>query len=214
MNNENEIDTFVKHTQNKVLVAGYGSLLSQYSRQTFSNISSLGLSVLVKGWERNWITRSISEKQTYAGAVPNKGKALSAQLIALQFDEDFEKREQDYRFTQLDLSCLDIILPLAKTNEELLLQLSKTPIYICETLAIAPTTINFPVNLSYVETCLAGSYELSGNGGVESFFSHTYGWDKTHFNDDRNLHLYPRSTPVKKAQWDIMALISKAKNKA
>jgi hypothetical protein len=214
MNNQHDINAFMEHAENKVLVAGYGSLLSQYSRKTYSKINGSGIGIAVKGWERNWITRSISENQTYAGAVPNNNRIISAQLIALEFDDDFEKREQDYRFTQIDLACLDIISPAAKAHQRLLSQLAKTPIYICETLVIEPSTSSFPVNLSYIETCLAGSYELYGDQGVESFFTHTNGWDDSHFNDDRKLHLYPRSTPVNEAPWDIMALLDKAKNKA
>lgn len=214
MTNQHDIDAFIEQAENKVLVAGYGSLLSQYSRKTYSKINGSGLGVLVKGWERNWITRSITENQTYAGAIPNSNRAVSAQLIALQFDDDFEKREQDYRFTQIDVTCLDIICPEAKVHQRLLTQLAKTSIYICETLLIEPSNSNFPVNLSYLETCLAGSYELYSDQGVESFFNHTHGWDKSHFNDDRKLHLYPRSTPVNNAPWDIKALLDNAKNKA
>lgn len=212
MNSEKEIDVFIKYAQNKVLVAGYGSLLSQYSRRRYSNIDSLGLSVLVKGWERNWITRSVTEKQTYAGAIPNKHAALSAQVIALEFNDDFEKREQDYRFTKIDFDSIEIIPSLAATHQALLVQLSEIPMYICETLAIVPSTECFPVNFSYVETCLAGSHELSGTKGVDTFFTHTQGWDTSYFNDDRSSHLYPRSTPVKMAPWDIETLLARVKS--
>lgn len=214
MDSEKEIDIFMKYAQDKVLVAGYGSLLSQYSRRRYSNIDSLGLSVRVHGWERNWITRSLTEKQTYAGAIPNKHAALSAQIIALEFNDDFEKREQDYRFTKIDLDSIEIIPSLAATHQALLVQLSKIPIYICETLAVVPSTHSFPVNMSYIETCLAGSHELSGSQGVETFFTHTQGWDTGHFNDDRNSHLYPRSTPVKMAPWNIETLLDRAKSQS
>lgn len=214
MNSENEIDVFIEQAENKVLVAGYGSLLSEYSRRRYSNINSLGLSVLVQGWERNWITRSETEKQTYAGAIPNQHATLSAQIIALEFNDDFEKREQDYRFTKIDLDSIEIIPSLACAHQELMLQLSKIPIYICETLAIAPSTDCFPVNISYIETCLAGSYELSGTNGVETFFKHTQGWDTSYINDDRSSHLYPRSTPVNIAPWNIKTLLAKAKTQS
>jgi hypothetical protein len=192
---QNIID-FIESAKAKVLIAGYGSLLSQYSRQTYSQIMGPSLAVTIEGWERDWITRSLSEKQTYVGAIPNKTSHLSAQLLALQFDANFEKREQDYRFTKILPHSILIEDTGAQQNTALQELLLKTPIYICETLAIKPSTLKYPVSLSYVETCLAGSYEKSGEKGVKAFFDSTSGWKNTHFHDDRENHRYPRSSPV------------------
>lgn len=152
--------------------------------------------VIINGWERNWITRSLSEKQTYAGAIPNQASQLSAQLLALKFDESFEKREQDYRFTKI--AACDLIhqnLPQERCNA-LHILCEKMPIYICETLAIEPSNQAYPVSLSYVDTCLAGSYESGGKKGIKDFFESTQGWENSHFFDDRQKHRYPRSSPL------------------
>jgi hypothetical protein len=195
---------FIDSAKNKVLVAGYGSLLSQYSRQTYSQISGPSIPVIIKGWERAWITRSSTEMQTYAGAVPNSNRYLSAQLLALQFDESFEKREQDYRFTEVLTDSIDTLGN--KHDADLQHLLATTPIYICETLVVEPSTNKFPVSLSYVETCLAGSYESCGEKGIEDFFATTTGWQQTHFYDDRSKHRYPRSTPIEdnlREKWGV-----------
>jgi len=210
LNTEEDINAFIENTKGKVLVAGYGSLLSQYSRLTYSQIAGNSIEVFVNGWERNWITRSVTEQQTYAGAIPVSDSALSAQLIALQFNQDFATREQDYRFTPINASCLEIVSPVAKHHHELQSHLANTPIYICETLAVMHSSANFPVSLSYIETCLIGCYELSGLQGVKDFFTHTRGWATTHFVDDRKQHLYPRSTTVEDAPWDLLALLDNA----
>ena len=34
----NQVETFIAQSEEKVVVAGYGSLLSEYSRRTFSQI--------------------------------------------------------------------------------------------------------------------------------------------------------------------------------
>jgi hypothetical protein len=206
---QQHIADFIESAKNKVLIAGYGSLLSQYSRQAYSQIMGPSMPVIVNGWERNWITRSRLENQTYAGAIPNQGSHLSAQLLALQFDESFEKREQDYRFTKISARSLDILNTSSELNHALQRLIAETPVYICETLAIESSTAEFPVSLSYLETCLVGSYECLGKEGITTFFESTKGWKNTHFNDDRQNHRYPRSSPImpdKRDHWNTLYL--------
>lgn len=190
------LNDFIKSAEQKVIIAGYGSLLSQYSRQTYSHIMGSTLPVMVNGWERSWITRSTLENQTYAGAIPNAANRLSAQLVALQFDERFAQREQDYRFTRISPNNIITQCTIASEYEPLQHLLEKTPIYICETLAVEPSSSQYPVSLSYVNTCLVGSYEGNGKDGVDTFFNSTEGWHTTHFFDDTNEHRYPRSSSL------------------
>lgn len=204
-----QIDVFISQAKqpNKVLVAGYGSLLSQYSRKTFSKIEAVGLSALVQGWQRAWITRSIDENQTYAGATPSAKHSVSVQLIALQFDSSFEKREQDYKFTPVQAS--DIVLnDQLKSHSGIDKLLQTTPIYICETLKIEPSNVPFPVHFSYVNTCLQGCFENAGMQGVESFFHYTTSWNSTFFKDDSKQTRYPRATPVDKTPWQLSELLT------
>lgn len=189
------IETFKQQAQNKVIVAGYGSLLSEYSRRYFNQIDSVGIAVTVKNWERAWITRSQNEQQTYVGAIPNKLKTLNAQLIALTLDDDFTRREQDYRFTPLLPEQVQFdrhtqnLLGFDKWQSWLISQ----QIYICETLSVMPTSPDFPVNLSYVNTCVQGCFESGGLACVDAFFDTTSNWQTTHFNDDLSRTKYPRS---------------------
>ena len=57
------------------IVLGYGSLLSRDSRERYSQINTLGIPVMVSGFERAWVTRSIQEQQTYVGAIKNSSKS-------------------------------------------------------------------------------------------------------------------------------------------
>lgn len=215
MTTVSDIERFIHDAQNKVIIAGYGSLLSQYSRETYSQILSTSLAVDVKGWQRGWITRSTTEHQTYAGAVPDSNSRLCAQLIALQFDEKFEKREKDYRFSRLQLSDIDLNEIQAKHQnsqawEALLRLLDSVPIYICETLDAQTSSTDFPVNYSYINTCIQGSYEKRANAGIASFFEHTQGWDSGVFNDDITNPLYSRATISQNLLWNTKSLIENA----
>lgn len=212
------MDIFLKGIEGKTLVAGYGSLLSRYSRERYSNIDGIGMPVRVKGWERAWITRSLEEKQTYAGALANKHAQLNAVLIALDINPEFEKREQDYRFTKLDPSVLaldtsnDEYSPQPIHNlatENLRQALTRHPIYICESLRINTSTAEYPVHFSYIDTCLAGCHEIDAQHGPERFFAMTTGWQDGVFVDDTKKPNYPRYTPNKNNDWNIHVLLNK-----
>jgi len=228
MTTAKQIKQFIRDTENKVLIAGYGSLLSQYSRQTYSKIVSTSLPVEVGGWKRAWITRSLSEQQTYAGAVPCRHSRISAQLIPLAFDESFTEREKDYRFTRLRNEDITLLGALERNkhsveshegnidttdnanNQQALREvLDRVPIYICETLDIQESNESFPVNYSYINTCLQGAYETQQDAGVDAFFAHTQGWQSGVFYDDSAKVRYPRSTPAKTPPWNTTTLIAK-----
>lgn len=195
------VKQFINESQGKVLIAGYGSLLSHYSRLHFSQIDCLGLPVMLEGWQRAWITRSLSEKQTYVGAVPKLGACLNASLIALELDANFHKREQDYRFTRISPDALAIDKNLYCDALNGFLQ--QQSIYICETLDVFAPENHFPVNYSYILTCLSGCYAVSGMEGVNEFLTLTHGWDGP-INDDVQHALYPRAAPPEDMLIDIL----------
>jgi len=89
------------------IVVGYGSLLSKQSRDKHSNIRSLPLPVTVNGWERDWVTSSDDEKQTYVSACPNASSSFNAHTFYTNIDEQLLQREQDYRFSKLQLYKLN-----------------------------------------------------------------------------------------------------------
>ena len=207
-----QLEAFIGQSEDKVLVAGYGSLLSEHSRRTFSQINSVGLPAMINGWQRGWITRSIAEQQTYVGAtqVTDASKqtqhSINAQLISLRFDKRFETREQDYKFTRLSPVDIELSDELAQ-NKRLLQVLHSRPIYICETLYQEHSHSSYPVNYSYINTCLMGCYKQAGIAGVHAFFKHTQHWDSGVFVDDMKTAAYPRATPIEDNLWDIKTLL-------
>ena len=80
------IETLANSAEQSVLLA-YGSLLNKNSREEHSNIRADGIPLLVNGWERGWITRSTSEKQTYVGAIQNSEKSLNALALPISIDQ-------------------------------------------------------------------------------------------------------------------------------
>lgn len=190
------VEQFIKQAEGKVLVAGYGSLLSHYSRFTYSQIECVALPIIVQGWHRAWITRSISEKQTYVGAIPNAQASLNAHLISLEFDEGFEKREQDYKFTPLSTDAILLERPDLFAHSGLRSLLENQPVYICETLDIQPSEPDYPVNFSYILTCLTGCFDMDESAGMDAFLALTKQWADAVVKDDVSNPQYPRSVPL------------------
>lgn len=197
---------FIKSCENRVLVAGYGSLLSTYSRQRYSDITTTTLPATVKGWQRGWLTRGLDEQQQYASAVPSLRSELTACLVPLTFSKDFAAREKDYRFRQI--SADQIHLGERNNLSSLRKCLEKTPIYICETLQCKEPNEQFPVYFSYLDTCLAGVREQDDALGIERFFATTCGWQVDCFVDDKHEPKYPRAAHIVNKSWDTQALIS------
>lgn len=176
------------------IVLGYGSLMNSDSRSRHSDIPHDGIEVDVEGFERAWVTRSEPEQQTYVGAYQKQGAWLNAQLVPTHMDPALQKREQDYRFTPVALSQLRFELPQTLANYLYDWLVSKD-IWICESLEIVPSAPDYPVNQTYIDTCLAGCLELGGKAAAQRFITSTQGWDHHRFND-RTLPRYPRAAEV------------------
>lgn len=187
-----QVEAFVAYAKDKTIVAGYGSLLSKDSRQRHSNILSPVIPVVVHHWERSWITRSEPEQQTYVGAQYKEGAKLNACLLALDMDPDFIERERDYRFTLLSQEACQLYNVDQAIEAVLKRHISK--VYICESLAVSPSDANYPVNYSYINTCLQGAKELMGQAGMDDFIRYTKGWDTGVFYDDMQEVKYPRAS--------------------
>lgn len=180
------------------IVLGYGSLMNSDSRSRHSSIPHDGIEVEVVGFERAWITRSEPELQTYVGACQKAGSWLNAQLVPTHLDPALQKREQDYRFTPVEISQLSFELETPLTDY-LVEWLAKRDIWICESLAIEPSSADFPVNQTYIDTCLAGCLELGGRAAAERFIASTSGWQHHRYND-REAPRYPRAAQVSAAR--------------
>lgn len=198
-----DIVEYLNELDESHIVLGYGSLLSRDSRERYSQINTLGIPVMVSGFERAWVTRSIQEQQTYVGAIKNSSKKLNAQLIPTQLNPALQEREKDYRFSQV--SADQITFDLAthsqgnlKTGaqlDELYEVLSAYHLWVCETLECSPATEAFPVSQTYIDTCLAGCIEHAGEKAARDFVIHTSMWDHPRIND-RALPKYPRAAKV------------------
>jgi hypothetical protein len=172
------------------ILVGYGSLMSKQSRDTHSNIRSLPLPVIVNGWERAWVTKSNDEKQTYVGAYRNNASSFNGHAFYTNIDEKLLQREQDYRFSKLKLDQLDFDSGI---NTSMLEVLSNCTVYVCETLERTTPSREFPVNASYIDTCLKGCLDVGGIEEVKRFIKTTKHCPDVFKLDDRLKPKYPRA---------------------
>ncbi|MDC8832397.1 gamma-glutamylcyclotransferase [Alteromonas gilva] len=189
-----ELERWIHAIDEPHIVLGYGSLMNGDSRRRHSDIPHQGIEVEIFGFERAWITRSQSEMQTYVGATAKPDSWLNAQLVPTLLDPALQKREQDYQFTPVALEQLNFELE-SDVTKRLTEWLSQRDIWICESLAMQPPEPDFPVNQSYIDTCLAGCLELGGMAAAQRFIDSTRGWDHNRCND-RSDPRYPRAANV------------------
>lgn len=189
-----ELEKWLQAIDEPHVIMGYGSLMNADSRHRHSNIPHHGISVSVLGFERAWVTRSLPEKQTYVGAYQQANAWLNAQLVPSHLDPSIQQREQDYRFTSVNVAQLSLSYDDA-VKETLAAWLSARELWICETLHTQPATDEYPVNQSYVDTCLAGCLELGGESAARDFIQSTKAWDHPRVND-RQAPNYPRAARV------------------
>ena len=191
------------------IVVGYGSLLSQKSRELYSNIRSFSLPVTVNGWERGWVTRSTEEEQTYVGAYQNSHSHFNGQAFYTDIDEQLLKREQDYRFSKLRLEQIEFSPAISGLMLDML---STCNVYVCETLELKLPCDEFPVNSSYIDTCLTGCFEVGGIEEAKRFVSTTKHWPVEYKQNDRLKPKYPRAASVDKFESKIFDQLQLKKN--
>jgi len=183
-------------------IFGYGSLLSEYSRQTYSNIHSEVISATINGWSRAWCAVYPDEGATYAGAFRNSSSNLDGVLIRTQIDDTLSERERGYQFSPLNRSELIRVAGDYELRTD-------DRIWICESLQPGAATELCPLPQSYVDTCLSGCIEVHGVDGAARFIDQTYGWDCVWVNDrhvQRNL-IYPRHARVSVEQSELIDFI-------
>lgn len=183
------------------IILAYGSLLNKTSREEHNNIKVSGMPVIVRGWERGWLTRSFSEQQTYVGAKRNSTTSLTALAIPSHIDESLLEREKDYRFTEVSSK------QVSYTNGEMIdcePSFERKKFYICETLEEHPPNLEYPIHQSYIDTCLAGALEANGETWLTAFLKTTSTWPSKFIVNDRKNPMYPRSAPVAEEQLSII----------
>lgn len=178
---------------------GYGSLLSADSRLRFSDNPHPAICVTVTGFRRGWITRAFHEHQTYVGVVPSQNSEINAHCVPITINPSLQQREQDYRFVEVEHQQ---VLPNGCQNSALWhhVEHPRAKLWICESLNCYPASDEFPINLSYVDTCLSGCLnhyqqgkEIHHDGVAEArrFVSTTAGWQCL-LNDRESIN-YPRA---------------------
>lgn len=207
-----EIVQWLASLDERHIVLGYGSLLSKDSRERFSNIFTKGIPVTVEGFERAWVTRSEQEKQTYVGAVPSSSSQLNAQLIPAQLSPALQQRERDYRFVQVKHKHVlpNVAATLSANSDDsdtdmtvFHQALAPFSVWICETLACAEATAAYPVNQSYIDTCLAGCIEHGGRDEAQAFIDLTRCWEHPRVNDRASPN-YPRAASVSREITEVI----------
>ncbi len=180
-------------------IFGYGSLLSAYSRQTYSNIHSEVVSATITGWSRAWCAVYPDEGATYAGALRKSSSILDGVLIQTQIDDALSERERGYQFSLLSPSEL---IRVAGDHE----LRADDRIWICESLQPGTATELCPLPQSYVDTCLSGCIDAHGVDSAARFVDQTDGWNCIWVNDrdTQQTPIYPRNTRVSAKQSELI----------
>lgn len=175
-------------------IIGYGSLLSAYSRQTYSNLHTPVIPVMVTGWQRGWTTRYGDEAATYLGVRPSADTPLSAALVPSRITAELRHRERGYDFTPVEREAIRLLGDGAAGLDE-----ARFWIVVNREQVRADET--HPIPQSYIDTCLIGCLETGGEEMARHFIASTELWEG-HRVDDRDwpTPLYPRGTPATPVQ--------------
>jgi len=187
-------------------ILGYGSLLSAYSRQTYSGLNDDAIPVIATGWRRKWTVRYPDEGATYLGVGPSESHSLEAALIPAQVTPELKHRERGYDFIELDPENLR---PLGTDRT----RLPEARFWIVVNQEHLKAEVHCPIPQTYVDTCLVGCLETGGMNMLQHFIQTTELWD-AHWVNDRNRArpIYPRHTPVCPKQIQIIDDALEAEN--
>ncbi len=170
-------------------MVGYGSLLSAYSRTTYSGIESDVLPVIAHGWKRGWTVRYGDEQATYAGVRPVAHALLHAALVPTEINDALRHRERGYVFTQIDPASVR-----PDTGDDIALPEGRYWIVVNREQVAADA--DHPIPQTYVDTCLIGCLETGGEARARAFIRATELWDAPWVDDRQGqTPLYPRLTP-------------------
>ena len=199
--------------ETKHYLVGYGSLLSHDSRSRYSNILCPNMPIVVAGWRREWLARGLADFQTSLGVSKIESGELNAVLLPIQqISAELRNREQDYQFVEVDHASI-----MPANNSQLTLDELETirtnpnekKIWICANLHKKPANMHFPINQTYLDTCLVGCFDLGIDNFASEFINSTHFWQNGWIND-RNDPRYVRAAKVtQKQQVQIDQLLEK-----
>lgn len=189
---------------NTDFIVGYGSLLSAYSRKTYSNVHTPVIPVMVTGWQRGWTTRYGDEAATYLGVRPAADAVLSAALVPTEITAELRHRERGYAFTPVERDAIELMHDDG-------IDLDAARFWIVVNHEQLQADADHPIPQSYVDTCLIGCLESGGDEMARHFIESTEAWDSHRINDrDWPKPLYPRGTPANAAQRDQIDALLRA----
>ncbi|MDF1768879.1 hypothetical protein [Maricaulis sp.] len=169
---------------------GYGSLLSGYSRRTYSGIEAEVRPVVATGWRRGWTVRYGDEAATYAGVRHAPGHHLHAALVPTEITPGLRHRERGYVFTQVAPGSVH-------PDDGSRAPLPAGRYWIVVNREQVRADHDHPIPQTYVDTCLSGCLETGGEARARAFIQATELWDAPWINDrDSQAPLYPRRTPL------------------
>lgn len=190
-------------TKQKHYLVGYGSLLSHDSRSRYSNIFCPNMPIVVHGWRREWLARGLADLQTGLGVSQLESAKLNAVLLPIeQISPELRNREQDYQFVEVDPNS---IMPANNSSltqnelEKIRANPSDNRIWICANLHKKQANTHYPINQTYLDTCLVGCFDLGIDNFADEFILHTEFWQFTWIND-RNNPRYVRAAKVSQEQ--------------
>lgn len=190
-------------------VIAYGSLLSHDSRSRFSGINCQAIPVLLRGWRRSWMTRTLHQQQTFLSAKADKDASFNGALLPIeQISPELVKREQNYEFVQVQSSQLSILEH--EQREIMHSQLARKSVWICQNKQNESADPLYPICQTYVDTCLAGCLETGLTDFALHFLQSTMGWDAGWIND-RHAPRYPRAAATSQhSQQQIDQILAQA----
>lgn len=183
----------------KNYLVGYGSLLSHDSRSRFSNIFCPNMPIVAHGWRREWLARGLEENHTCLGVSQVDSATMNGVLLPIEhISPELRTREQDYQFVEVDPTSIEIAAHSSLALSELD-NIRQNPdshrIWICANLHKLPANQHYPINQTYLDTCLVGCFDQDIDNFAEQFIRSTYFWQHGWIND-RNNARYTRAAKV------------------
>ena len=173
----------------KHYLVGYGSLLSHDSRSRYSNIFCPNMPIVAHGWRREWLARGLADLQTGLGVSQVDSAQLNGVLLPIeQISPELRTREQDYQFDEVDPASIEAAQgsPLAQAELDIILENPHThKIWICANLHKLPANNHYPINQTYLDTCLVGCLEQGIDNFAAEFIHNTHFWQHGWINDRR-----------------------------
>lgn len=190
-------------TREKHYLVGYGSLLSHDSRSRYSNIFCPNMPIVLEGWRREWLARGLADLQTGLGVSQIESAQLNAVLLPIeQISTELRTREQDYQFVEVKPASIKASLGSSLAHTELIkihANPDKNKIWICANLHKKQADFHYPINQTYLDTCLVGCFDLGIDNFAADFIQHTHFWQHGWVND-RNNSRYVRAAKVSQQQ--------------